>query len=236
VAVIIQRRGSELWLIRQTDHAALAATIMAGWQTGLLAHPRRDTILAATRDHDEGWREEDEAMHTDGSGEPLDFIAVPAAVKQRIWPRATARLARGAPYVAALVAQHALTIFGSLRQDPEWRAFFAMMERERRELLDRAVPHDAESVRDDYPYVRIGDQLSLVFCNGWTAPMSGVGYRARLKDNILEITPDPFDRRRIPLGIEARAVPARTYPTAAALREAYAAAAPVILEGEARGA
>ena len=234
--MIIQRRGDELWLIRQTDHAALAAQVMAAWQTGGLDdNPRREAILTATREHDNGWHEEDESMHVDDAGEVLDFVSVPAPVKQRIWPRAAARLASVSPYVAALVAQHALSIFGSLRHDPLWRSFFALMERTRDDLLARAAPDEAATAAGDYAFVRLGDQLSLVFCNGWTAPMAGVGCQIRLNGSALEIAPDPFGGRRIPLSVPARVVPARPYQSASAARAAYAAAAAVALEGEARG-
>ena len=235
--MIIQRRGSDLWLIRQPDHAALAADLMSHWQLGGLPdHPRREGILTATREHDTGWREEDEAMHVDESGAPLDFVAVPSAVKQRIWPRAVDRLAPASAYVAALVAQHALTVHAPLRQDPAWHAFFALMERCRAEQLARATPDEAVNAGDDYPFVRIGDQLSLVFCNGWTAPMAGIGYRAILSGTTLEITPDPFAGRRIPMRVEARVIPARTYPSPSELGAAFAGAQAVALEGVATGA
>jgi Protein of unknown function (DUF3891) len=234
--VIIQRRGDDLLCIAQPDHAALAAEIMAHWQPGGLPdHPRRDAILTATRHHDDGWREEDVEMHVSDAGEPLDFIAVPPAVKHRIWPRASERAASVSPYVGALVAQHALTVHAPLRQDPAWRPFFTSMERTRDALLSRATPDEAAGAREDYPFVRIGDQLSLIFCNGWTTPMAGVGYRAILKGITLEITPDPFAGRRVPLRVDARAVPARSYRSAADLRETYAAAPIVSLEGDAVG-
>jgi hypothetical protein len=127
--MIIQRRGGELLFITQAAHAALAAAIMAEWALGGLPdHPRREAILIATRHHDDGWREEDARLHIGPDGEPLDFIAVPPDVKQRIWPRATERVLRRSPYAAALVAEHALTIHEPLGGDPAWRAFFARMQ------------------------------------------------------------------------------------------------------------
>src|SRR5262245_59938055 len=207
---------------------------MAAWQAGgLTDNPRRETILTATREHDNGWHEEDESMHVDERGEPLDFISVSADVKQRIWPRAAARLASVSPYVAALVAQHELTIFASLRHDPIWRSFFTLMERTRNELLARVAPDEATAAGLDYDFVRLGDQLSLVFCNGRTAPMASVGCQIRLNGSTLEVAPDPFGGQRVPLSVPARVVPARAYPSASAIRAAYAAAPPVALEGAA---
>ena len=176
-------------------------------------------------------------MHVSGSGEPLDFIAVPPAVKHRIWPRATERLATQiSPYVAALVAQHALSVHAPLRDDPEWRHFFATMERTRDELRDRASERgDRSQFDDDYAFVRTGDQLSLIFCNGWTAPLAGIGYRAILNGITLDITPDPFDGARVALAIPARSLTTREYTSAGDLRAAYAEAPAMVLEGQAVG-
>jgi hypothetical protein len=234
--VIIRRATDRRLFILQADHAALAATIMAQWRlSDLPGHPRRETILAATHSHDDGWREEDAELHVSDDGEPLDFIGVPPSVKQRIWPRAVDRLAARSPYLAALVAEHALTVHAPLREQPEWRRFFFTMQRSRDSMLARAHPDEAAGLREDYPFVRTGDQLSLIFCNGWTAPLAGVGYRAILNGITLEITPDPFNGARVALQIPARSVPARSYGSAAELRTELAAAPVVTLEGHAVG-
>jgi hypothetical protein len=234
--VIIRRTTDSLLFITQPDHAALAAEIMARWRPGgLQDHPRRDLILAATRDHDDGWREEDAELHVSEAGQPQDFVAVPPAVKHRIWPRAVERLAATSPYVAALVAQHALTVHAPLRDDPEWRRFFATMERTRDALLARSTREQAAALHDDYRFVRTGDQLSLIFCNGWTSPLSGTGYRAILNGIALEITPDPFDGRDVLLTVPARSVPRHPYRSSADLREQLAAAALQQLRGVAHG-
>lgn len=235
--MIIQRRADALLFISQADHAALAASIMAAWQPGGLPdHPRRAAILAATHNHDDGWQEEDAHLHVGDHGEPLDFISVPPAVKHRIWPRAIGRLAVLSPYVAALVAQHALTIHAPLRQDPLWRAFFVEMERVRDAHLAQVAPDEAAALAADYQFVRTGDQLSLIFCNGWTAPMTGSGYRAILQGITLDVTPDPFGGLRLPLSVPARSLAVRAYRSTADLRQAYAAAPVLLLEGEATGA
>ena len=234
--MIIQRRGDELLFITQIAHAALAADLMDAWQLGGLPdNPRRDAILSATRNHDDGWREEDAELYVDKEGSPQDFVAVPPEIKQRIWPRAAGRLGAESPYIGALVAEHALTVYARLRDDPAWHRFFADMERTRDALLARASPDEAAGAADDYRFVRIGDQLSLIFCNGWTAPLEGPGYRAILNGNTLEISPDPFDGRRVPMQIEARSVPPHQYPSAAELRTACAASPVRMLEGEAIG-
>lgn len=233
--MIIQRRANEYLFITQGAHAALAGDIMTDWRLGgLPAHPRRAPILTATRRHDDGWEEEDAELHVGEQGEALDFISVPAAVKHRIWPRATDRLA-GAPYVAALVAQHAILVHGPLRDDPAWRGFFREMEERRDALLGRSRVQDLDTLAGDYAFVRTGDLLSLIFCNGWSEAMPGNGYHAILKGITLEIAPDPFAGRQIPLSVEARVLPVRSYATAADLRQAYAAAPVTEVHGVATG-
>ncbi len=209
---------------------------MRAWQLGGLPdHPRRETILTATGHHDDGWEEEDAELHVSETGEALDFIAVPPEVKQRIWPRATERWTARSPYVAALIAQHALTVHAPLAKDFAWRRFFQTMTRTRDQLLERAAT-DLAMLDGDYPFVRTGDQLSLIFCNGWTAPLAGLGYKAILNGITLQITPDPFAGARIPLEITARSLPSAPYASAAELRAALATAPVVTLTGEAAGA
>jgi hypothetical protein len=235
--MIIRQNRDSLLLIAQTDHARLAADLMTEWQAdGLPTHPRRDVILLATREHDNGWREEDAATHVGVDGEPLDFISVRPAVKHRIWPRAAERAAEADPYAGALVAQHALSVHGQQRSDPEWRSFFETMERVKRGLLARCGAGAAATLEADYRFVQMGDQLSLVFCNGWTAPFPRTGGRTILKGTTLEVSPDPFAGRRVALAVPARRLARRTFASAADLRAALVAAPVEPLEGHAAGA
>ena len=233
--MIIRREQATLVCIRQVDHAAMAAALVAAWRgEGLARHPRRDVILLATREHDNGWREEDEATQVDGDGEPLDFMSVSAAVKQRIWPRAVARLAQEDAYAAALVAQHALTVHGQQRSDPAWRGFVDTMERLKREQLRRSGMA-AAALASDYRFVQAGDQLSLIFCNGWTAPFPRPGGRTILNGEMLEIAPDPFDGASVPIRVPARRLVARPFASGEDFSSALTAAPFEWLEGQARG-
>jgi hypothetical protein len=243
--MIIRRHGKDLLLITQADHAALAADIVSRWTAdGFPANPRRDVILLAAREHDNGWLEEDATTLVDAAGEPLDFVAAPVPVKHRIWPRAAERLGKVDPYAGALVAHHAGTVHGQQRSDPVWRGFLDRMARLERELLARC-PHQEETGGDgglraalvnDYRFVQAGDQLSLIFCNGWTAPFPRPGGRTILKGTTLEVTPDPFGGASVPLRVRARRLTARSFASAADLRAAFDAAPVVMIEGEAAGA
>lgn len=233
---MILRRDGAAWLcIQQMDHAAMAAEVMAEWND-LRDHPRRGAVLFAIRQHDNGWIEEDARTHLDVSGEPLDFISVPVPVKHRIWPRAVGRIGLDHPYEAALVAQHALTVHGQQRVDEAWRGFFDTMEDLRATLLARCGAHAVATLDEDYRYVQMGDQLSLIFCNGWTAPFPRHGGRSILKGATLVTTPDPFAGARIPMQVPARRIPARSYASPADLRATIDAAPADILMGTVQGA
>lgn len=234
--MIIRRSGSTLLVIAQEDHAALSAAIMTEWHLdGLLDHPRRETILLATREHDNGWREEDAVTHVGAGGDPLDFISVAAEVKQRIWPRAATRLGEIAPYAGALVAQHALSLFGQQHTEPAWRPFLSRMEQLQQGLIARCEPGAAGTLAADYRFVQAGDQLSLVFCNGWTAPFPRPGGRIVLEGAGLKVSPDPFGGGRVSLRVPARRIEGRAFGSPRELRAALDTAPVEYVEGHAEG-
>jgi uncharacterized protein DUF3891 len=233
--MIIRADNDSLLFITQPDHARLAAEAISHWRDGGFEdNPRRRSILLAAREHDNGWREEDATTHVDGDGKPLDFICVPIDVRQRIWPRAVDRLAGEDSYAAALVAQHALSIYSQFEADLAWGSFFETMTTRRSALLETsgdAAPH----IGNDYAFVNAADRMSLAFCTGWTQPLESFGRRIILKRNTVEVSPDPFAGARVPLRIIARRLPQRGYASAADLRAALDQAPVEVLEGEAAG-
>src|SRR4051794_21674184 len=147
--VIIRATKDHLLLIRQPDHAALSGAVIRAWQREAMVESRRDDILLAVGEHDNGWQEEDAAPLVDpDSGLVLDFIGAPDAVRQRVWPRGISRLA-ASPYAAALVAQHAVTVYERYRSTPAWSAFFEEMETRRQQALDQAAPLSLDDLRQD---------------------------------------------------------------------------------------
>lgn len=227
--MIVREQGASLLLVRQPDHAALAEQVMAAWQPGDVMRPEwRETALLATREHDNGWKEVDaRPTLSPASGRPFDFINLPAPVKRSIWPRAVARLAPARRDVAALVAQHALTLFDGFREQDEWQNFLSQMEQARDEHLAagglRAFGSRDEFLRA-YQVVFMGDLLSLIFCCGWTRPFDKAGYHLELRDERLTVSPDPFGGTEVPLSIRSRAIPVRRYSSDDELRDAIATA------------
>jgi hypothetical protein len=236
--MIVQSDGATLLLITQPDHAALAARIMDHWRAGgFVGAARRATIRLAIEEHDHGWLDVDAALLIDPeSGRVLDFVAAPEHVKRAIWPRGVARLA-ATPYAAALVAQHALHIYRRYRDDADWAGFFSELEGARDRHL-RAAGTALEDLRRDYVFLRIGDLMSLTFCNGWTEAQkddAGEGYEMRLEGSRLVVTPDPFEGREVPLEIAARRLPDRPFGSDAETRHACETAPVTHLKGVATG-
>lgn len=216
-------------LITQPDHAALAGRIMARWSS-LAEADRREAILHAVAAHDDGWREPDAAPTCDpATGAIRDFVGVPTAVKQAVWPRALAGLA-DAPWTAALVAHHALSVYDRFRPDPEWAAFFAGMEAARdRLVVASGLP--IEALVRDYVYVRLGDLASLAFCNAWTEPQVLGPWTMRLLDTChLLVEPNPFVHD-VPIAVDARVLPLTRWPDDAQLQAAWHDAPTVTLTG-----
>ncbi len=234
--MIVQARGQSLYLITQPDHAMLAGQIMAAWRAGgIREHPARDTILLAVSEHDNGWREPDSSPVVDtGSGTILDFTTAPGAVRRAIWPRGVERLA-AEPYAAALVAQHAMHVYRRYRGDAEWMGFFDEMETARTEHLRRAGCRGLDGLLSDYFFVRMGDLVSLTFCNNWTDVQKESGYAIRLDGTRVRIAPDPFEGAVISFEINARELSNRRYSSASDAAQAFRAARGVTLAGTASG-
>ena len=231
--MIVRVRQDVLQLITQPDHAHLARRIMERC-VPLAARPRRNRILHAIGEHDNGWAEEDAAPTVNPpSGEVADFVHAPLSVRHRVWPRAVARLAND-PWTAALVAQHALTIYERFRVDAEWRTFFAGMETARDGWL-RASGLPLDELLSDYAFVRLADLISLTFCTGWTDEQRFADWTVRLSAARVIVSPEAFGGAAIPIEIVAREIPNRPFGSDEELRTAVRAAPAVTVRGELAG-
>ena len=230
--MIVRILPEAIQLITQPDHARLAGEIMAR-SSGLQHHQRRDSILLAVTEHDNGWREEDAAPMVDEHG-VVDFVRAPLAVRHRVWPRAVARL-RQDPWAAALVAQHAITVYDRYRTDAAWDTFFSAMELDRDAML-RAAAGSRADLEADYVHVRLGDLISQAFCTGWTDEHHFAPWTVRLDGSRVIVKPDPFGGAAVPIRIAARQIVRRDIGSDRAFREALHGSAAVQLDGEVTGA
>jgi len=225
-----------LHLITQPAHAALARRIMEQWTAGGLAdHSRRDSILHAIQEHDNGWIEVDAAPIRTAEGRIADFITLPLDDRRGVWPRGVNRLADD-PFAAALVAEHSIFIFDRFRSDVDWAPFFAAQGVLRAKYA-AAAGVSLEDLHRDYGFLRLADLISLTFCNRWKEPQDIFGHRiAGDGGELVLVSPDPFGGESVSLEIEARVMPNRVYRDEADLAASWHDAPTTTLTGVCRAA
>lgn len=224
----MRRSGGELALVCQSDHARLAADLLALFRLPELAtHPRRDALLRSVADHDNGWWEVDAAPRVDSAtGAPVDFLGIPDELRRELWERGIGRFAGGDPGRAAQIAAHFLRLFDGRAAEPGWSA---LLERERVRLVELAgrAGRSAEEIADDDRWVELADQLSLVACSGSPRSLTVAPWRAAVEaaaDGIeLRLDPFPLAGTTV-LPLRERHVEARRYDRDADLALALAAA------------
>ena len=114
-----------------------ASCSRCGAATGCPDDPRRDDIVFAAREHDNGWREADAAPRVDrDSGEPYGFLSLPAADRIEIWRRGIHRYRERRPYAALLIHQHALALHAALGAGDEYAELLGEVRVSRDELLE----------------------------------------------------------------------------------------------------
>jgi hypothetical protein len=238
--MIVRHADGRLLCLTQPDHAALAGRLAEAWVAdGVPSRPNRDRLLAAVRQHDTGWAASDAAPLFDPATHgPCGFVTAPIEVRQGAFLRGVEALAPDDPYVAALVAQHGLTVYRRFQHDPAWSAFFPALERRRDDLsapfLERLGAQPFTFLQD-YTVLGLCDLFSLVFCNGWREPHLMEGYEVVLEGDRLVATPDPFGGATVDLTVPARALPLRPYWSQADLDAAWAEAEMVTITGRAIG-
>ena len=231
--MIVREQNDRLLLITQPDHAHLSRRVMEKC-VALRDRPRRASILHAIGEHDNGWAEPDADPEVDAAtGTVYDFVTAPVRVRHGVWPRGVGRLADD-PWAAALVAQHAITVYDRYRAEPEWALFFSGMAASREGLL-RASGLSLEELASDYVFVRLGDLISLLFCTGWSDGQQIGPWSVSPAGSRVVVSPDPFGGAAIPLEITGREVRLGPFGSDAELREALAAAPTVAMRGEVGG-
>lgn len=216
--MIVTERGDEFLLITQSDHAALAGTVMALWRRdGLPDHPRRQELLLAIREHDNGWREADAAprIHPD-SGRPLAFHELQSEDRIGIWRRGVDRFALKHPYAALLILRHAIEIHQHDWSSTSWKEFgeeLAELEKE----LQEASGVNQSTLQDDYRFLELADTLSLGACGALGVHDSegtSSGYRFALEPGRIRLVPFPFAGATT-LNVAFRTLPRKSFDSAA---------------------
>ena len=190
-AVIVVDEGDLLRVITQPDHARFAAELLSLWRAdGLSDHPRREQLLFAVKEHDNGWREADAAPWIDPATQRIyDFTSFPDSGRLEIWKRGILRFADQQPYSALLIAEHAELIHRPLSDD--WQDLFDQIEPLRIEWLDRAAANHPE-IQADYRHLELADALSLAYCTRRTGPWKGRSATALVAGDVLHLEPFPL--------------------------------------------
>ena len=188
--MIIVPRDGQLRVITQNDHAHFASELLALWRAGgLPRHPRRDQILIAAREHDNGWREPDSAPHCDPeTGQPYNFRTIPEDLRRELWRRGARRFRDRDPWVAALIVQHALHLHREQAADSGWRELFDEWRRRREKLLDQCDA-GTEELELDYAWVELSDTLSLGLCERWRRSFGRPGLQVRIDRDVVRLEP-----------------------------------------------
>lgn len=222
--MIVLSQNDRFRCVTQSDHAALAAEIFALWRLdGMPDHPRREALLRAIREHDNGWRETDAAPLVDiASGAPHDFRSLPGGARDALWERSTTRHAANDPYVALLITTHALRLHEDRRHETSWTAFLERMEMRWQELSLLAAIDEA-TVTADYRLLALADTVSLALCGASIPRFQRAGYTAQLAAETLHLKPFPLAGATT-FRLNCRSIPQRRYPSDTDLAVALATA------------
>jgi hypothetical protein len=232
--MIVVGDGATLLLVTQNDHAHFSGELLSLWRDdGLPENPRRQEIVFAAREHDNGWREADAVPRVDpGSGEPYGFLSLPAVDRTEIWRRGVARYRTDRPYAALLIHQHAIVLHEN--GTGEYDDLIAETRASRDRLLEE-TGIDESTLVADYPLIQLSDALSLVACRCFPGERERAGRRFWRDDGDLVIEPLPLagaTRFRIP----CRRVERRRYTGDTDLTTSLARARWEAIEVRVRGA
>jgi hypothetical protein len=100
----------------------------------------------------------------------------------------------------------------------------------------RFLQRHSDDLLRDYALLRLGDLLSLVFCNEWTeAPTGRVWLRDSPGGPRLLVSPDPLAGRKVAFEVGARALPRQPFRSQGEAERAFAEARTVVLRGVVAG-
>lgn len=215
--MIVRRMASGSRIVTQADHARLGCDLLRLFRLPeLVGHPRRELLLRAVGEHDNGWWEADAAPRRSPDGRSaLGFHEVSTGLRREIWRRGIERFASDSPYLAALIATHALRLASRFGGLVEWDDFCAETSARRLELLETAGARLSDVAEDDR-WLELADGLSLAVCAGDPAWCQVAGWRISLRgdpgSDEVELGVDPFPLAGTTrFGLSFRRLPDRSF-------------------------
>ncbi len=199
--MIITKQRKKITAVKQEDHAAFAAFLLERWSDHGFKHDAiRDSVIKATREHDNGWREFDAAPRINPKTRlPIDFKNPSPEETFEIWMRGSQRFIEDDPYVALLITHHAYSIHEHAHnRSGIWKEFFTGLAKQRGTLRDElGLTHN--DVEHAYSFLRMMDWFSLMFCSnlklGHTRPAQYAGYKVKRDKDSFLFRPFPFVER-----------------------------------------
>ncbi len=209
--MIVAEYEDRLRVVTQNDHAHFSAELLSLWRDdGLPDHPRRQDLLFATRQHDNGWWEADSAPRVNPeTGHPHDFLTMPREIRQEIWLRGTDRYRATHPYATLLILHHALHLHRDRDDDSVYARLLEVLRQRKEELLEELGIDDVVAT-GDYAFLDLTDLLSLLVCNRWFEPRERRGIRASFDGEALHLDPFPLAGATT-FRLAYRDIPDRTY-------------------------
>jgi len=208
--MIVSKAAGGLRMITQPDHARIAGELLSLWRAdGVPDHPRREDLLLAAREHDNGWQEADAAPRIDPhTRRPYGFRDLPDPLRLEIWQRGVERNVDDLPYAALLIVAHADHLHRDRRGASSWQPFFTRLDQLTEELMQRtgATPEELEA---DSRWLRLVDFLSLV-ASGDSPDLAMGRWRARREEDRVHLQPFPF-AGSTSFSIPCRYIPDRNY-------------------------
>ena len=196
--MIVTKTRKEVIAIKQEDHAAFAGFLLERWSDHGFKHDeQRETIIRATREHDNGWREFDAAPRIDSKTKlPVNFKKIEPEETNDIWIRGSQRFVKDEPYVAMLITHHAYALHEAKHsRSGIWNEFFTTLARQRAFLRD-SLGLTRNDIEHSYSFLRMADWFSLKYCSepklGAGRPAIYAGYKVMRDEHVFRFRPYPF--------------------------------------------
>ncbi|WP_189265109.1 DUF3891 family protein [Streptomyces fuscichromogenes] len=207
--MLIRRRGQDLALIQQVDHAKMAGDIAARWGNDDFALPTpHDKATLATAMHDDGWREPDLLpLFNDVEHRPMHFLEISMEEHVKLYSRGVDEVFAADPYAGLLISMHWTGLYrarwglqpGGIKWGTDGRQDEAVLAEEqrwievKRTLMQGMIRSDLEQhLWHNYDLLQAWDLLSLYASVCDTTP--GDGPTAHVFDSLASIDHAPGPR------------------------------------------
>jgi Protein of unknown function (DUF3891) len=232
--VIVRDAGGAWQVVLQPEHAELSEEVAQAWAD---VGPRHESVILASRRHDDGWATWERSPMVDGEGKPVSFLDVHVPAHLAFYRAGIAAVTDEDAYAGLLVSMHGAGIYQqrygadpglNLTRAPEAQklvdAFVVEQEGSFSERMAEAGVDD-ELRLADYHRLQWADRFSLAFClREWDEPGEPfelgefrfepvAPWRAR-------VSPWPFTTPELACALVRRLVPKRAW-SQSEFREAF---------------